>query len=335
MQPLKIDGYETSYSPRVSLHEHFTLCAICLYCLQYTFGKVPGEYIIIKALKKDQLMYNITYTTTPAAAPNLPLPFNPRIHQDLVEGQADPVVGTVRSVDDLAVTIWNQRRAACSRPHVLISSPDPESVDWVSLAPRTLNPALLAGDDAAASGEARRRLLGHPNGVAPNTTLLQPFPARHSSNSSSNQNTSESNEELSSQWPPPGGEVIRCPLTIRGPSPQQPTLIDVGFTDNLFRVTRYEANMSAAGQSGLVAAAAAAASAQAPQGLLSLNQLQLVGLPQGAAAATADTSVSRAAGPASGVGGSSIGDANGAWGSGWVSNLPAESWTHLLWFIDR
>eukprot|EP00878_Enallax_costatus_P021703 GHUV01022993.1.p1 GENE.GHUV01022993.1~~GHUV01022993.1.p1 ORF type:complete len:782 (+),score=180.67 GHUV01022993.1:214-2559(+) len=329
--------------------------------IQYTVGKVPGEYIIIKALKKDQLMYNLTYTTTPRVAPKLRLPFNASIHEQLVEGEADPVVGTILTVRGLAVTIWNQRRSACSRPHVLIPTPDPAAgTSWVSWSPALLG---LPGTNTTEGTDSTLPTLevNSPRGsgaagqaVRANTTLLEPFPSS-SGNASAAQasaaaaNGSTSDDVLSPVWPPPGGEVIRCPLTIRGPSPNQPTLIDIGFGRDLFKIqkTADAATLANAGPQGL-AAAAAAASAQAssaPQGLLRLSQLTFMGLPQGAGSVNADKSVERAAAPASGGGagpvastpapGTGLSGSDAAWVSGWVSNLPAECWTHLLWFIDR
>jgi hypothetical protein len=55
---------------------------------------------------------NTTLTTRPIAAAPLPLPFNASIHQNLVAGQADPAVGPVYSVEDLAVTLFNTHRCA-------------------------------------------------------------------------------------------------------------------------------------------------------------------------------------------------------------------------------
>jgi hypothetical protein len=57
--------------------------------------------------KKDIRFTNASLTTRPVAAPPLPLPFNASIHQNLVAGQADPAVGPVYSIEDLAVTLFN------------------------------------------------------------------------------------------------------------------------------------------------------------------------------------------------------------------------------------
>lgn len=313
--------------------------------MQYTVGKVPGDYIIIKALKKDQRMYNLTYTTTPAAAQKLALPFNASIHQKLVEGQADPVVGTILSARGLAVTIWNQRRAACSRPHVLIPSPGPHAESaWVSWAPVRLDmPGATVDGNSSLPAYGSNNLQGNPlsmEAVGP-SSAVEPFP--FPANSSSNVNMS-ADDMLYPMWPPPGGEIIRCPLTIRGRSPTQPARIDLGFGKGMFKVETLSDNDLAAsapqGAQGLAAAAAASAQANSPGTLLQLSELTFIGLPQGGELTAADGHVDRAAAPAIGGGGGTPantgnGGADAAWVSGWVSNLPAEAWTHLLWFIDR
>lgn len=95
---------------RTSLSPHSTTS------LQIVTGSEPGEYVIATFFKKDMRLVNTSLTTRPVAAPPLPLAFNASIHQVLVAGQADPAVGPVYSIEDLAVTLFNIARcgAACS-----------------------------------------------------------------------------------------------------------------------------------------------------------------------------------------------------------------------------
>jgi hypothetical protein len=73
--------------------------------LQYALGAAPGDYVIITALSKDQLVWNVTYTTRPMVAAPLPLPINATMHQRLQTGAADPQIGLVRGVQDLVLTV--------------------------------------------------------------------------------------------------------------------------------------------------------------------------------------------------------------------------------------
>jgi hypothetical protein len=100
--------------------------------LQYTRGRVPGDYIIITAFKKDQRINNVPYTSLPSAAAPLSLPVDPVLHQPLLSSQQETVVGTVRRREGLAVTLWNQRRGSCNRQHVLLLSPLPATAGSTS-----------------------------------------------------------------------------------------------------------------------------------------------------------------------------------------------------------
>lgn len=217
---------------------------------QYTRGKVPGEYIIIKANKKDQLMNNITYTTERDVAPKLPLPVDPAIHRPLLANQVQPVIGTVHGVDELELTLGNHRRGGCSRPHVLLQSPanatasagsaDPgaaavswapaaidlssfaaDSADWLAPA-NSGGPSSAAGSLAGSAPQASLQVPAGSGGVRPNTTLLDPLPP---------------GDSVPTQWPRAGGEPIRCPVEIKGSVPNSSNasvLVDVGFARNLF-----------------------------------------------------------------------------------------------------
>ncbi|WIA23478.1 hypothetical protein OEZ85_000223 [Tetradesmus obliquus] len=229
--------------------------------IQYTRGKLPGDYIIITAFKKDQRISNVTYTTRPSAALPLPLPVDPVVHQPLLSSQQETVVGTVRRREGLAVTLWNQRRGSCSRPHVLLMTPPSSSTaggsttagstdnSTVNLSPAELDLASVASQNAAtdadlqnapgsaastraAPGSAAAASTQSDWGVRPNTTLLDPLPAA---------------DAISTTWPPPGGQVIECLVEMRGSAvaaaqlpgqqqQQQQVAVDVGYAVGLFRV---------------------------------------------------------------------------------------------------
>lgn len=74
--------------------------------IHYTLGAEPGDYVIITALSKDQLVWNVTFTTRPLVAPRLELPVNASLHSAGVRaGQVDPQIGTVVGVQDLVLTV--------------------------------------------------------------------------------------------------------------------------------------------------------------------------------------------------------------------------------------
>jgi hypothetical protein len=60
---------------------HCSMHLPVIYFAQYTRGRVPGDYIIITAFKKDQRINNVTYTSLPSAAPPLPLPVDSVFNQ--------------------------------------------------------------------------------------------------------------------------------------------------------------------------------------------------------------------------------------------------------------
>lgn len=72
--------------------------------MQYTLGSVPGDYVIITAFSKDQLVWNVTYTTRPQVAAPLPLNFNASLHSR-GSSNLDPQIGAVRDVQDLVLAV--------------------------------------------------------------------------------------------------------------------------------------------------------------------------------------------------------------------------------------
>jgi hypothetical protein len=220
--------------------------------VQYTRGKEPGDYIIIAAFKKDQRINNVTYTTRPSAAVPLPLPVDPVLHQKQLSSQQETIVGIVRRRESMAVLLWNQRQGSCNRPHALLLSPRdaaaaaggaaagstkmsgavnwaPGQLDLSIIIPSTSAPeaaaaAATAAETRAAPGSAAAASTRSDWGVRPNTTLLDPLPAA---------------DAISTTWPPPGGQVIECPVEMRGNSQAvngSQVVVDVGFGAGLFRV---------------------------------------------------------------------------------------------------
>jgi hypothetical protein len=108
--------------------------------LQYALGAEPGDYIIITALSKDQLVYNVTYTTHPVVAAPLPMPFNPTLHQRLQTGAADPQIGSVRGVQDLVLTVCPTHlmiESSIIMMHVTLSVAQHEACPVLSVAAAT------------------------------------------------------------------------------------------------------------------------------------------------------------------------------------------------------
>jgi hypothetical protein len=121
--------------------------------LQFQRGQVPGEFIIQQALKKDQLMYNVTYTTRNLAAKPLPLNYDPAAIGGLSTSAASPATGLVHNVSDMQFAIWNQQQGQCNRQHVLVFAND------VDLSPETDLPLPDAVSSDAYNGTAELRQL--------------------------------------------------------------------------------------------------------------------------------------------------------------------------------
>lgn len=158
---------------------------------------------------------------------------------------------------------------------------------------------------------------------------------------------------LPNVWPSAGGELVECPVQFRGVSrtDEPNTEIDLGFVRGLFRLdgsgqsgSADKADSSPGSQAGApqvpgyssAAAAAAAGGGGGPRGpILQFSQLILKSMPQGegyggdaAAAAAAEGSGSP------GYGTAQAGTAAPASSASW-SSIPAEAFTHLLWFVTR
>ncbi|KAF8061104.1 BAK1 [Scenedesmus sp. PABB004] len=336
---------------------------------QYTRGRVPGDYVILEASKKDQVcvaaphissaarrgrrrrhraccalgdrvpdtaaaalcraaqyVCNVTYTTRPAAAHALPLPFNASLHQPLLEGQADPAVGAVYTLEDLVITLWNQRRSACSRDHILLPGPGPgprpparagaappapvtcwapAPLSFAQYFPPAPSPPPPGGGAGAGAGVGAPPPLPSP---PPDTEAADPA------------------EGLPAAWPAPGGGVlVRCPVQLRGAGAGAPPLvIDAAHTADVFRVVDAPPPppLGPGGTGELPVRPAGAA-------LLQLSGLTLGALPQGGGlAAAAVPATGPAAVPAGGAGGAAAGAA-------WLARAPAEAWTHLVWSVRR
>lgn len=122
-------------------------------CPQFQRGSVPGEFIIQQALKKDQLMYNITYTTRNLAAKPLPLNVDPAVQGSLVAGSASPVTGLIHNVSEMQFAIWNQEQGQCNRQHVLVFAND------VDLSPESNLPLPDAVSSDVVNGSAEVKQL--------------------------------------------------------------------------------------------------------------------------------------------------------------------------------
>lgn len=122
-------------------------------CPQFQRGSVPGEFIIQQALKKDQLMYNITYTTRNLAAKPLPLNVDPAVQGSLVAGSASPVTGLIHNVSEMQFAIWNQDQGQCNRQHVLVFAND------VDLSPESNLPLPEAVSSDVVNGSAEVKQL--------------------------------------------------------------------------------------------------------------------------------------------------------------------------------
>jgi hypothetical protein len=164
------------------------------------------------------------------------------------------------------------------------------------------------------------------------TVLLPNGPEAAAADSSSNSSITAAAAAvngLSKVWPPPGGQPIDCPAEIRGmvdgTAPR--TVVDVAFVRGLFAVSGLTETSTDAATVG--AAATTAVQRLAPSGgVLRFVEVQLRNLPQGAGA-YADVSNGTASSSIQNEPGTAVGDA------AWMSLLPAEAYTHLLWFASR
>jgi hypothetical protein len=202
-------------------------------------------------------------------------------------------------------------RGGCGRSFVLLPSSPSGVVSWGLL------PALNYS-----------RITGGP---PPNMKLPTP------DNNTSSKDGSESSKAISQSsdtplplsWPVDRGWLIRCPVQFQGTR-----VVDVGFIRGMFRLQDPSGPQpgplrpdSQAGpeNSGVGPGAG-------PRALLQFVQMGFRGLPQGDVAAAGSSSWQQGAAAAVPTGDASAGSLGG---SSWVSKLPAEAYTHLLWFISR
>ncbi|KAF6255313.1 hypothetical protein COO60DRAFT_231640 [Scenedesmus sp. NREL 46B-D3] len=277
----------------------------------------PGLYAITALHKKDMFVVNTTLTTRPVAAPPLPLPFNASIHQNLVAGQADPAVGPMYSVEDLAVTLFNIHKGGCGRSFVLLPSSPSGLVSWGAVSalnysritggrpPDMVLPSLDANASSAEAEAAAAALKGPPAG---------------------------GDTPLPLSWPVQGGWLVRCPMQFQGTR-----VLDVGFEPGMFRLQDPSDPKPGPGPDSQAGPDnPGLGSGTGSRVLFHFVQMGFRALPQGdllAAAGSGSTGSwqlpQAAAVPTGDVAAGSMG------GSSWMSKLPAEAYTHLLWFISR
>lgn len=206
-------------------------------------------------------------------------------------------------------------RGGCGRSFVLLpSSPTTGVVSWGT--PTELNYSRVTG------------------GPPPNMEL----PTAANNNTSSKdydgktRTTAQSGDTpLPLSWPVDGGWLVRCPVQFQGTR-----VLDVGFLRGMFRLQDPLSGPQpgAAGPDSLSVAGgenAGLGPGSGPRALFQFVQMGFRGLPQGDLAAAAG-SVNAATAVAVPTGDATAGSLGG---SSWVSKLPAEAYTHLLWFISR
>jgi hypothetical protein len=230
--------------------------------------------------------------------------------------------------------LWNQRNGACNRPHILLPAQQDLSLAPANLSLTRQQVQPAAGSNAGSSGSNGGRPGSNAGlSVIPETLAEAGLQAGDDGDSISvllpngteaTWNGSVAKPTIPTVWPPPGGERIDCPATIRGTDMQQQTVADVAFTTGLFTVsgpTRTSTDASTVG------AGATQDAAQLPSGgVLRLEELRLVNLPQG-------VNASAAAGESSSS--SRIGAVMPTAAGMWISLVPRQVYTHLLWFVDR
>lgn len=245
------------------------------------------------------------------------------------------------------VQLWNQRTSACSRPHVLLPAQQQLSLapTNLSLAQQEVRPAAGGSNGSSSGINSSPGLSVIPEPLAEaglqaaeddstsasaDVTVLVP------NGTYATWNSSTAKTALPRQWPPPGGERIDCPATLRGViGMQQQTVVDVAFTRGLFAVSGPAAQRTDAATVG--AAATADAAALGPTGgVLRFEELRLVNLPQAEGANMSIGNGSSQPGSTGGMLRSMVREAVMPTAPGlWISLLPRQAYTHLLWFADR
>lgn len=229
-------------------------------------------------------------------------------------------------------------RSGCQRSYILLPIPPADGVvDWGAGPLNFSGPASTPAPATAGvfgSGSQpepvqplRASQLLTPNGTAASAGASAPAAAAQNG--------------LPAVWPAPGGELVRCPVQFSGvsSSDQPSTVIDVGFVQGLFRLADSGASgPSGPGQPGTANSQAAAPAPPQTAGTagrapaLQFGGLRFRCLPQGPGYDGVVANGSAAAPPPPpAAGGAPAVAAGGAA----VSTIPAEAYTHLLWFISR
>jgi hypothetical protein len=139
---------------------------------------------------------------------------------------------------------------------------------------------------------------------------------------------------LPTSWPVQGGWAIRCPVQFQGTR-----VLDIGFVPAMFEIkdaAEPQLGPNPDSQQAAGADNAGVGPAAGPRPLFQFVQMGFRGLPQGDmdAAAGGGSAASWQAAQAAAVPTGDV-SAGSLGGSSWVSKLPAEAYTHLMWFISR
>ncbi|KAF6252064.1 hypothetical protein COO60DRAFT_1673833 [Scenedesmus sp. NREL 46B-D3] len=295
-------------------------------------GASPGTHVINAHVMKDRLVFNTTLTTQPAAAAALPLPFNASIHQRVAPGEAAPAVGPIFSIEDLVLSLYNIQKV-CGRVITLLPSPaDGSGVFSWGRAP-ALNFSRVGGDpipgeNVPLGAPGTPNAAQHDSGGAgaragtANRTAAGPLEGRGAASLA---------QQLPASWPPSDGPwLVQCPVQFQGTQ-----MLDLGFVRGMF-----ELQDPSSPPGGRQAGSADSSSSSSIAGLRSVGgrrplmrfaQMNMQGLPQG----NMDQGDGNSSSSSGGGGSSAQSWQASVGGSSWVSALPAEAYTHLLWFVTR
>jgi hypothetical protein len=313
---------------------------------QISNSPLPGKQTLDALVMKDRRVFNTTLTTQHVDAPALPLPFNSSIHQYVPPGQVEPAVGPVYHIEELALTLYNIQKV-CGRLLTLLPSPfDGSGVfNWGQVP--VMNYTQFLDDPALPAAQSLN------NSSSSNAT------ANSSSNSSSTvggavdvYGSTVAMQQLPASWPPANGYwLVQCPLQFQGTP-----MLDLGFVRGMFKLqgptyqpgsSRNSSSSSSSSElSRPDSSSSSSSNAHAPgdvprnaglgvsnrRPLMQFAQMHMRGLPQGDMPGTRNSSSSSSSsrgGVQSWQAAASIG------GSSLVSALPAEAYTHLLWFVTR
>lgn len=229
-------------------------------------------------------------------------------------------------------------RSGCQRSYILLpTAPSGGAVDW---GPTRL---IFNHTDSVALGSSQ----GPFDSSTPQPLRASQLPTDPTAAAAANGSSSSAADSggIARMWPSPGGEVVMCPVQFRGVSnsDQPTTTIDLGFARGLFRLQDGPSGpQPGAGPGSQAVPPPLAGQSAAPQAtirtpLLQFGSLVFRSLPQGngfggipSDSSSADDAASQGS-DASAPAAVAIQIVAGGVGS----NLPAEAYTHLLWFISR